>query len=501
MFAAAFVERITNPHHSGLKLPQQKAATAGKAVKRLPPPERLIVSLWQHAGKPCSPLVQKGDRVIRGQKIGEARGLGAPVHAPICGRVVAVEPRLHPSGLWIPAVVIENDGRDSFLPLDRSFLGDGGSPEEMNPEGIRRLAREAGLVGMGGGLFPSYVKLTPRDDPRPDFLILNGCECEPYLTCDHRLMVEETPTLLWGARAMKRALGVSRVVIAIEDNKPDAIALLRQMVRGLPGFEVRVLPSLYPQGAERTLVRTITGRVVPRRGLPADVGVVVHNVATASALGRALLTGEPLLQRIVTVDGDAVAEPANYWVPIGLPVRELLKAAGVDESALRQVILGGPMMGTAVADLDVPVLKGCGGVLAFTARASPVDEAGPCLRCGRCLDACPQGLAPFQLARLVAAGRLDQAVTWGLADCVECGSCAYSCPSRRPLVQYLRMGKAAWREHPRPAVRTTLPGTPPTGQLGAVSNGIPGAQPRALPDRGTSEPVNQEQEVIPQGAA
>ncbi|MBE3576477.1 MAG: electron transport complex subunit RsxC [Limnochordales bacterium] len=429
----------------GVRPPEEKRITAGKPSRRLPAPDKVYLSLLQHAGTPCTPTVRKGDRVIRGQVVGEPSGLGAPVHSPICGRVVAVEPYPHPSGQLVPTVIIENDGGDSFLPLDRSYLGDTSMPEAMDPAGIRRLALEAGLVGLGGGLFPTHIKLTPRSDPRPDLLILNGCECEPYLTCDHRLMVEEPHLVLWGARAMRRALGVNNVVIAIEDNKPDAIELISHMIRELPGFSLRVLPSRYPQGAERTLTRTLTGRQVPSCGLPADVGVVVHNVGTAAALGRALLHSEPLLERIVTVAGDAVREPGNFWVAIGTPIGEVLRQAGLKEAPVRKVIMGGPMMGLATSSLELPILKGCSGLLAFTAEQETLAESLPCVRCGRCLEVCPQGLAPVRLTQLVAAGMVTEAATNGLLDCVECGACAYICPSRRPLVQYLRQGKAELR--------------------------------------------------------
>lgn len=455
---------LTHLQGRGVRLPEEKAITAGKPTRRLSAPQKVYLSLLQHAGDPCTPVVKKGDRVLRGQLVGEPAGLGAPVHSPICGRVVAVEPYMHPSGQFVPTVIIENDGGDSFLPLDRSYLGHADVPEEMDPAGIRRLAQEAGLVGMGGGLFPTHIKLTPRDDPHPDLLILNGCECEPYLTCDHRLMVEETHVLLWGARAMRRALGVPQVVIAIEENKPGAIDLIRQMIHGLPGFSVRVLPTRYPQGAERTLIRTITGRQVPSRGLPADVGVVVHNVGTAAALGRALLNGEPLMERIVTVAGDAVRDPGNYWVAIGTPIGEVLREAGLQEELVRKVILGGPMMGMAASSLEIPLLKGCGGLLAFTEESATWEEPLPCLRCGRCIEVCPQGLAPVRLTRLVAAGMLEEAVTQGLLDCVECGACTFSCPSRRPLIQYLRQGKAELRRRSQPQEAPARPAKQPASK-------------------------------------
>ncbi|MBE3582562.1 MAG: electron transport complex subunit RsxC [Limnochordaceae bacterium] len=460
--------RVRVPEHKG---------TASSASSHLPAPPRIYLSLQQHAGRPCQPIVRAGERVVIGQVVAQPDGLGAPIHSPVCGKVSAITLWPHPSGQFVPTIIIDNDGGDTVLPLDRLGLEAAGSPEVMEPADIRRLAQDAGLVGLGGGLFPTSVKLTPPPGCQIDTVIINGCECEPYLTCDDRLMQEQTATLVWGARAIRRAVGATHLLFAVEENKPAAIAALRLAITGLANAEVKVLPSRYPQGSELCLVRVLTGREVPVSGIPAQVGTLVQNVGTTVALGQALQKGRPLTERLVTVAGDLVQKPGNYWIPLGTLIQDVLQAVGVDTSRLRHLLMGGPMMGQSLGRLDVPVIKGTGGILAFSSVTLPTLEPQPCVRCGMCVKVCPQGLIPFRLGRLAQAGQWQQAAQEGLWSCMECGSCVYVCPSARPTVQLVRMAKAALRQEqqrrqqaqPAPSPRTVAPAT-------AASNTSAGAK-------------------------
>jgi electron transport complex protein RnfC len=420
--------------HGGIHPPDRKAATSGVPIERAPLPERLTVPMSQHLGAPCVPLVAKGDRVVRGQVIGDIDAMiSAPVHAPAAGEVVAIVSALTPAGIRATSVVIVPDpeqDRDAFVPI---------VPENG---GTGDIARAAGLVGLGGAAFPAAVKLVPARHTPVDTVILNGCECEPFLTCDHRVMLELPQRVIAGARIIAQAVGASRTVVAVEDNKPDAIEVLR--AAATDGIEVLGVRTHYPQGAEKQLIFAVTGRVVQGGKLPATAGCLVHNVQTAVALADAVETHLPVIERVVTVSG-AVRRPGNYRVAIGTPVSALMElAGGLSPDAVR-VIAGGPMTGQPLGDLEVPVVKGLSGVVALTAAeaAAIVETDQPCIRCGRCVDACPMLLHPYAIANYADRRNWDGCERFFALDCIECGCCSYVCPTRRPLLQLVRTGKGA----------------------------------------------------------
>jgi electron transport complex protein RnfC len=400
-----------------------------------------VLPLVQGAGAPARPVVPVGARVRRGQLLAEPGGfVSVALHSPVDGRLAAREPRPHASGRLVDALVVVAD------PASTQRLDDGPATDWAALSGDDFVARlqQGGLVGMGGAAFPTHVKYRLPEGKRVERLVVNGCECEPFLTADHRLMVERPAAVVRGSEIAAARLGAVEVVIAVEANKPDAFAALAAAVP--PGSPLRVvsLAVKYPQGAEKMLLRALFGVEVPAGKLPLDVGCVVNNVATVAALADWLDHGRPLVERVVTVAGPAVSRPANLLVPIGTPVRALLERCGVVPDLCR-VVLGGPMMGTPVATLDVPVTKGTSGVLAFAGDgATPVELA--CIRCGRCLDACPQLLNPSRLARLARATRWEEMEELHVLGCVECGSCSFVCPSAIPIVQLLRAAKSALRD-------------------------------------------------------
>lgn len=443
------VKGSTKSFAGGVHPETHKALTAERPIQPGPRPALVVLPLAQHLGVPARPVVAPGDRVLLGQVVGEAGGfVSAPVHASVSGQVVAVEPRPHPSGVNQPAVVIRSDGRDEWAE------GPGGRRlADLTPDDIRKIAREAGLVGLGGAAFPTHVKLAPPKDKRIDTVILNGCECEPYLTADHRLMLERAEAVAYGLVAVVRAVGAWRAVVAVEDNKPEAARALGEALTALeaaePGLVLRVkldvvlLPTKYPQGAEKQLIWAVTGRAVPPGKLPSEVGCLVQNVGTAAGLADAIRLGRPLVERVITVAGSLVACPGNYLVRLGTPVRDVLAFAGGPTGPLGKLILGGPMMGVAQSTDAVPVVKGTSGILALSPEEARVPEPRPCLHCGRCVKACPMGLSPFHAARAAEAGFLDEAERAGAGWCLECGTCAFVCPAKRPLVEEVRRAKAA----------------------------------------------------------
>jgi len=383
--------------------------------------------------------VKAKEQVAAGQKIGEPGGfVSSPVHASISGTVVAVEPRPHTIGRPTMAVVIE-PGEGAAEPVATEGFED---PLTATPDELKGAILEAGLVGMGGAAFPTHVKLSPPPDATLDTVILNGCECEPYLTADHRVMVEWTDDVVYGLRVIMRILGVQDGVIAIEGNKPDAVAAMQQASQGGSDLRVVVLGERYPQGAEKTLINEVLSREVPSGGLPLHVGVVVQNVGTSAAIARAVRDGTPLIERVVTVTGHGVKDPANVLVPIGMPFSAIIDACGGLTEDAAKIVGGGPMMGIAQVSLDVPVVKGTSGILVLTEEECQERKEAPCIQCGRCVDACPMGLLPTRLERASERNRMDELERLGAADCVECGCCAYVCPSNRPLVQWIRLGKA-----------------------------------------------------------
>ncbi len=422
----------------GLHPPDNKEWSAHKAIEDCPLPAELVVPLSQHIGAPAEACVKAGDRVKKGQVIGTAKGfVSVPVHAPSSGEVLAVEPRPHPAGRALAAVVIAPDGEDQWL----EGL-EGLDPSGLSAEQMRDRIRDAGIVGLGGATFPAHVKLSPPAEKPIDTLILNGVECEPYLTADHRLMLEEPERILAGIDILKRILGVGQVYVGIEENKPDAIELMTRTCQG-SGVEVVALEVKYPQGAEKQLIKAVTGREVPSGGLPMDVGVVVQNIGTAAAVADAVAGGIPLIERICTVTGPGIKEPKNLRIRIGTPLSHLVEVCGGLVGEPGKIIMGGPMMGNTQLSFEVPATRGTSGLLVFREGDFSIRPEGPCIRCGRCVRACPAHILPTAIAAAARLDMTDEAEAFGAMDCIECGCCTYTCPAAIPLVQAIRSGKAA----------------------------------------------------------
>jgi electron transport complex protein RnfC len=394
--------------------------------------------MQQHVGAPCTPLVKPGDAVLVGQKIADSAAfVSAPIHASVSGTVSAVQKVLLPGGQAVDAVVIDSDGKMKVSP-------DVKPPEADSLEHFLAAVRESGLVGLGGAGFPTHVKLKVPAGKTVDTLIVNAAECEPYITSDNREALENTAAVFSGIRAVKDMLNIGRAVIAVESNKPEALEVLEKVAAAQSDKDIHVLPlpSRYPQGAEKVLIRSCTGRRVPMGGLPADVGCIVMNITSAAFLAGYLKTGMPLVKKRITVDGSAVRNPQNAIVPIGTRIRDVVEFCGGYRSAPRKILMGGPMMGIAVADDEVPVLKQNNGILCFAETDAHTPEPTACIRCGRCVAGCPMGLEPVLLEKYANAGRVRDLIDRNIADCVECGTCSYNCPAGRPLVQAIRLGKA-----------------------------------------------------------
>jgi electron transport complex protein RnfC len=431
-----FTHGIHPPYHKD---------TADKPIRRLAFPSQLVLPLDQHIGKPAIPLVKKGQEVVRGEPIAKADGhFSVPLHAPATGRVRDINLLPTPKGPKSKGIILDVYEGSTQEVLWRE-------PREMsdlNQEEIIRAIQDSGMVGLGGAAFPSHMKLTIPKDKQVDTLIINGCECEPYLTCDHRIMLEYPEALLRGIRYGMQASGTSQAIIGIEDNKMDAVELLRGKLSKGSAIRVEAVETKYPQGSEKMLVKSLLNREVPSGGLPADVGVVVNNVGTLAFLGRLLPKGQGLIERVITVAGPGILKPGNYMVPLGTPIGHILEQAGY-EGSRTEFILGGPMMGPAVSAMDTPITKGTSGLLVLN-EPSIDDESQriwPCIRCARCVSACPMHLNPSMLGQLAAKRKYDEmAQDYHLNDCFECGCCSYVCPSNIPLVQYFRIAKAINRE-------------------------------------------------------
>ena len=404
-------------------------------------PKQVVIPLQQHIGAPCQPLVNVGDHVLRGQKIGDGEGLCVPVHASVSGTVAAIEPRPHTSGRMVNAVVIDNDFLDTTIPLKGNDL----PLEQLDADDILHAIREAGIVGMGGAAFPGNVKALSAMG-NVDTLIANACECEPYITADDSLLRTEPEHVLEGMQILMQVLKPNRVVLAVEDNKTEAIAKVNSILKDYPGIELVVLPTRYPQGAEKQLIQSVTGRQVPPGQLPVSVGCAVFNVSTYAAIYRAVRLGMPLIQRIVTISGEAIAEPQNFIVRMGTPFRDLIEVAGGLHDKTERVISGGPMMGIAQSDLSVPVIKATNSILCLLKDENGAAENPVCLRCGKCVSVCPMRLQPLYMYRFTNAGRVDELQRLNVLDCIECGSCAFTCPGKLPLVERFREGKKMVRE-------------------------------------------------------
>ena len=423
----------------GIHPSYNKELSAGSPIRELPLPARLVVPLSQHLGAPAKPVVKAGDIVKAGQLIAEQNGfISAPVHAPASGKILALEETLTASGRPCGAIVIETDAQQEWqlLPTFPNWQG-------ADKKDLLAQIGAAGIVGMGGAGFPTRVKLSPPADKPIDTVILNGAECEPYLTSDHRMMLEHAAEIRTGAEIIRHILGARALRVAIEDNKPDAIAAMEKAFQGIEGdVAVTVLHTSYPQGSEKQQIFSVAGREVPRGGLPMDVGCVVENVSTAFAIYDAVVNGRPLVRRVISVTGDAIAQPSNLLAPCGTPYGALVAACGGLKGHAAKVISGGPMMGFAVSTLDVPTGKTASGLLLLSSKKVSCFTSQACISCGRCLDACPMRLTPAELSQCIEADDIEGAEQVALMDCIECGSCAFVCPAHRPLVHHMRRGKA-----------------------------------------------------------
>ncbi|MBU1692485.1 MAG: electron transport complex subunit RsxC [Verrucomicrobia bacterium] len=430
----------------GVHPPERKGFAAEAPIEVLPNPPQVAIPLLQHTGAPCEPLVKVKDEVALGQKIGEGKGfITAPVHASVAGTVAMPSVTTLPNGRHVRTIPIKTGPTQLSAEELKANLFGGDWPvsglDSQAPEQIAQAAREAGLVGLGGAAFPTHVKLT-RNEKRPvDTVLLNGCECEPYLTSDYRLMIEFPRPIITGALLAARATGAAQIIIAVEDNKPAAVEALRRAADGT-GVEVRVMETRYPMGGERQVIPAALDREVPTGGLPLDVGVVVINVGTAAALAAAVLRGRALTHRVVSVTGAGIAQPKNLLVPVGVSYRGLIDFCGGLKPDAARVIAGGPMMGFALNDLNVTVTKGTSGIVVLTHEDLKQIEETTCVRCGRCVDVCPLHLVPTRLALASRYQDWDMARRYHLMACCECGCCAYVCPAAIPLVQLMRMGKA-----------------------------------------------------------
>ncbi len=402
-------------------------------------PKQVVIPLRQHIGAPCKPLVQVGEQVLLGQKIGDGEGLCVPVHASVSGTVVAIEPRPHTSGAMVESIVIENDFQDTTVTFHPAVA------EQLTQDEILHRIREAGIVGMGGAAFPGNVKALSSMG-KIHTLIANACECEPYITADDSLLRSTPEQVLRGMQILAGILKPEQVVLAVEDNKAAAIEKLRPMLPNFAPVQLRVLPTRYPQGAEKQLIQSITGLEVKPGQLPVSVGCAVFNVSTFAAIYRAVEQGMPLTQRIVTISGEAIAEPQNFIVRLGTSFHDLIQVAGGLHEKTERVISGGPMMGFAQSDLSVPVIKATNSILCLLKDQNGAAENPVCLRCGKCVSVCPMRLQPLYLYRFTKAEKVSELKRLHILDCMECGSCAFTCPGKLPLVEQFRRGKKLLRE-------------------------------------------------------
>ncbi len=427
----------------GVKIAHHKN-TAELEVVRMPEPKQVILPMQQHIGAPCTPTVKVGDTVSVGQVIGDSDAfVSAPIHASVSGKVTAIGNVKLPGGAMAQGVTIESDGE--------MRLYDGiEAPHVETKEDFLKAVRASGLVGLGGAGFPTHVKLNVPNDKKIDTLVINAAECEPYITVDYRECIENSWDVYSGIRIIMEFLEIPNVIIAVEDNKPEAFKILEQIVDGdsSAGGAIKImqLESRYPQGAEKMMVQSATGRQVPPGKLPADVGCIVMNVASVAFISRYLKTGKPFVSRSLTVDGLAIAEPKNIRVPIGTSISDIVDFCGGFKSEPVKIIAGGPMMGIAITDLDHPLSKSNNALLAFSTEDSKIFTETDCIRCGRCADTCPMSLVPTRIVRNTKAKDADALLKDGVMVCMECGSCAYSCPAKKPLVQHMRLAKAVIRE-------------------------------------------------------
>jgi electron transport complex protein RnfC len=416
-----------------------KTLTEKKSIEFMPLPEEVFVPLQQHIGVPCKALVEKDQEVKTGQVIGSSdKFVSSPVHSPITGKVKAIDKYMHPLGIRAEMIhIIRSEDGEKWETLPK--IGDW---QNTPIDSLRKVIHDAGIVGLGGAAFPTHVKLAPPTDKKINSFILNGCECEPFLTADHRAMVELSEKVLTGMAIICKILGTGDAYVAVENNKPDAIAAMQELSAAkFPQFKVIPLKVKYPQGAEKMLIDAVLKRRVPTGGLPMDVGVVVNNIGTAIAIAEAVLEGKPLIQRIVTVTGDGIKEPKNVMVRMGTSFKQVLDFCGGILENTSQIFMGGPMMGFAQYNLNVPCVKATSGIVCLTDEKKYQVKTFPCIKCGNCVSVCPMNLMPTTLTHFIQAEKWQESQNLGVLNCIECGSCSFSCPSRIPLVQWLRVGK------------------------------------------------------------
>ncbi len=432
----------------GVHPPGHKDLTSQVAIRRMPFPKVLYLPVRQHAGSPAKVIVRVGDRVERGDVVAESQGfVSVPIHASAAGTVSSIELWPHPDGTMDDAVVIEVDEFSAQIPRPRLVP----KWEGLEPSEVIAAVQGAGVVGLGGAAFPTHVKLSPPPDTHLDLLLVNGAECEPYLTTDHRLMVERPERVHLGIRIMMSTLGVDRCVIGVERNKPDAVEALSRTAPDDLDITVQPLTVKYPQGAEKMLIAAVTGRTVSSGQLPMTVGAVVQNVGSISAIAEVFDIGYPLIERVVTVTGPAVVKPANLVIPVGTRLRDVLEYCGGLTDDFHEIVFGGPMMGQSQPDLDVPVVKGTTGIVCLTKSQARPRQTFACIKCGRCLESCPVFLNPSELGILAQAGRYEEMGDAHLADCMLCGCCSYVCPSNIPLSQMFSLSKRQLRKIQTPA--------------------------------------------------
>ena len=417
-----------------------KEFSSHKAITAVPLPKKAIIPLVQHIGAPAKPVVQKGDAVKVGQLLAEAGGfVSAPIHSPVSGKVAKIDTAVDAWGMKMQAIYIDVEGDEWMPEIDRTDIIVPFS--NLDSKEIIDKIKNAGIVGLGGACFPTHVKLMPPPGKKAEVLIVNGVECEPYLTCDHQLMLERGEQIMIGIELVMKALGINRAIIGIENNKPDAIAHMQKLAAEVPGVEVQPLKLRYPQGGEKQLIDACIGRQVPSGALPIEVGAVVDNVATLFAVYEAVQKNKPLISRVMTVTGKDVKNPGNYEVRFGTPLADVLEMAGGVPESTGKIIGGGPMMGRAMQNIDMPCNKRMSGALLMTEAESKRVDPSPCIRCAKCVSACPMGLEPYLLAKLSAAQNWEAMEKLNIMDCIECGSCEFTCPANIPLLDYIRLGK------------------------------------------------------------
>jgi len=424
--------------HPLQKIHEGKRYSENAAIKAAKVPEILMIPMTQHIGAPCKPIVKKGDTVKMYELIGEPMGfVSAPIHSPVSGTVKDVKKMMHISGKEVETVIIQNDFQDDPHESVKPY----GKIEDLTPAQLKEISQKAGLVGMGGATFPTHVKLSPPEGKKCDTVILNGAECEPFLTADHRLMLEKPEMIVKGLFALKKLLGAEKGIIGVEENKMNAYEAIKKACEPYEGIGAELLKTKYPQGAEKQIIQALTGRQVPSGGLPIDVGIVVSNVGTAATFAEAIETGKPLVERVVTVTG-AVNEPSNLLARVGTTFKDMIEQCGGFKGEPVKIISGGPMMGVSIFDPEITTVgKGTSGILVLDKALANTEKESPCIRCGRCVEACPVGLMPLRLNGFAVKGMYDRCDEFHALDCIECGSCSFICPAKRNLAQSIRVAK------------------------------------------------------------